>query len=70
MLLLEETLMNIEHDKLTDQYTLRIPEILSVRLSKLSPDVKKTLNVQLMVTMAKVIHHNSFNPETYLNTRD
>lgn len=62
--------MNIETDKLTEQYTLKIPEVLKVRVSKLSPDVKKTLNTQLMVTMAKVIHHNSFNPETYLNTRD
>jgi len=62
--------MNIEHDKLTEQYTLKIPEVLKVAVSSLSPSQKKQLNSQLMVLMAEVVHHSRFNPETYLTTGD
>lgn len=62
--------MSIEHDKLTEQYTLKIPEVLKVAVSSLSQSQKKRLNNQLMVAMAEAIHRSRFNPENYLTTRD
>jgi hypothetical protein len=49
---------------------LKIPEILKVGLSSLSPDQRKRLNMTLMVTIAKAIHESRFVPEDYLSTRD
>jgi hypothetical protein len=70
MFVTEETLMHIEIDKLTEQYTLKVPEVLKVGLSNLSPDERKRLNLRLMVDMAKAIHESRFNPEFYLTSRD
>ena len=69
-ILTEERLMDIEIDKLTEQYTLKIPEVLKVGLSSLSPELKKQLNYKLMVQMAKAVHESKFNPELYLTARD
>jgi hypothetical protein len=62
--------MHIETDKLTEQYTLKVPEVLKVGLSSLSPEDRKKLNLKLMVTMAAAIHESRFNPEFYLTSRD
>jgi hypothetical protein len=70
MILNEECLMSLEIDKLTEQYTLKIPEVLRVGLSSLSPDQRKRMNVKLMVAMAAVIHESRFNPENYLTSRE
>lgn len=62
--------MDIEVDKLTEQYTLKIPEVLKVGVSSLPPNEKKQLNLKLMIDIAKAIHNNKFKPETYLTARD
>ena len=62
----EERLMHIEIDKLTEQYTLKIPEVLKVGLSSISPDERKKLNLRLMIEMAKAIQDARFNPAFYL----
>jgi hypothetical protein len=66
----EERLMTLEVDKLTEQFSMKIPESLKVGLSHLSPDQRKKMNLQLMVQMAHAIHDSRFNPETYLTSRD
>ena len=66
----ETVTMDIEIDKLTEQYTLKIPEILKVQLSSLNPDQKKRLNMTIMVEMARAIHDSRFNPESYLTARE
>jgi hypothetical protein len=70
MFLIEDRLMHIETDKLVEQYTLKVPEVLKVGLSSLSPEQRKNLNLRLMVEMAKAIHESRFIPEQYLTTRD
>jgi hypothetical protein len=67
---LNEDLMHIETDKLTEQFSMKIPEVLKVGISSLSPDQRKKLNLQLMVCIAKSVHDSRFNPETYLTSRD
>ncbi len=69
-ILTEDRIVDIEIDKLTEQYTLKIPEVLKVGLSSLSPEAKKNLNYQLMLRMAKAVHESKFNPELYLTARD
>ncbi len=66
----EDRLMTLEVDKLTEQFSMKIPEVLKVGLSSLSPDQRKKVNLRLMVEIAKVIHESRFNPETYLTSRD
>jgi hypothetical protein len=66
----EVMVVDIETDKLTEQYTLKIPEILKVQLSSLTPNQKKYLNSQLMIQMARVIHDSKFSPEQYLTARE
>jgi len=67
---LNEDLMHIETDKLTEQYTMKIPEILKVGMSSLTPDQRKKMNLRLMVEIAKSIHESRFNPESYLRCGD
>ncbi|WP_153307562.1 hypothetical protein [Desulfospira joergensenii] len=62
--------MDLEIDKLTEQYTLKIPEILKVAISSLTPEQKKKLNLQIMFGMAKAIHDSRFDPEAYLTARE
>lgn len=56
----------IIHDKLTEQFMIRIPEITKTEIDKLSAEIKKRLNKELLVTMARVIHESKFNPTIYL----
>lgn len=57
-------------DKLTESYTLRIPEITKVQLDKLPPPLKRKLNDEILMTMAKIIHESKFDPRLYLTTED
>ena len=66
----KDDLMHIELDKLTEQYTLKIPEVLKVGMSSLTPDQRKKMNLRLMVEIAKSIHESRFNPESYLRCGD
>ncbi|WP_289020372.1 hypothetical protein [Desulfobacter postgatei] len=60
----------IEMDKLSENYTLRIPAVLWENLSKLPPRLKKILNERLMVEMARAVHESRFNPEQYLSSKE
>lgn len=63
--------MSIEKiDKLTETYSVRIPEILSEHLKQLSPAMKKRLNEDLLLVMAKHVHEASFDPGIYLCADD
>lgn len=63
--------MKIEKlDKLTETYSVRIPEILSEHLKALPPPLKKKLNEELLVVMAKHVHEARFDPGIYLCADD
>lgn len=66
----EPSMKEIEMDKLSENYTIRIPAVLWENLSKLPPLVKKNLNEKLMIEMARAIHESRFSPESYLSSRD
>lgn len=66
----ERIMVEFEMDKLSENYTIRIPAVLRENLSKLPPLVKKNLNEKLMVEMARAIHENRFSPESYLSSKD
>ena len=68
--MLDETLTGIEIDKCTESWTLKIPEVLKVRLDKLSSPEKSKLKRAILFTMAKHIHENEFDPAKYLNSRE
>lgn len=57
-------------DKLTETYSLRVPEVTAVALSKMSAHWKCELNRRLLVAMAKTIHDSKFNPCDYLTTTE
>ena len=56
----------LECDKLTDEYTLRVPAVTAAALQKLSKHWKRKLNERILVTMASVLHDSGFNPSRYL----
>ena len=58
----------ISTDKLTDQYVIRIPEITKRGLEQLSPVLKKKLNQQILLDMARIIHESKFDPSVYLTS--
>ena len=65
-----KTKSNFVLDKLTEQYTLKIPAITKELIDKLSgeiPDFKKRLNVAILMTMAEEIHKAKFDPAMYLS---
>jgi len=69
--MLEADLMTgIEIDKCNESWTVKIPEILKVKLDKLSPPQKAKLKQSILFVMARQIHENEFNPEIYLSSRD
>lgn len=60
----------ITMDKLTETYTLRIPEITKIEIDKLSTPLKRKLNEEILLTMAKIIHEGKFNAQLYLRTSE
>ena len=60
----------VDIDKLTEQYTMKIPEILKVQLDKLSAPSKSELKMDIMYVMARHLHKNNFDPEQYLSSRN
>jgi hypothetical protein len=71
MLLDEEQLIEkLETDKRTEQVSVKVPEILKNRLDKLPSHQRSKLNKAILITMARYIHENEFDPNKYLGTRD
>jgi hypothetical protein len=55
-------------DKLTEQFMIRIPEITKTGLDKLTPTLKKKLNHEILILMARIIHESKFDPRLYLSS--
>lgn len=62
----DEPLLSIETDKLEAEFTLRIPEFTKRKLKELSPQEKKALNEEIIMTMARVLHRFNFDYRKYL----
>lgn len=54
-------------DKLTEQYTIRVPEILKKQIDKMPTTHKRRMTEAILVAMAKVVHESRFDPLVYLN---
>ena len=54
-------------DKLTEQYTIRVPEVLKKQIDKMPTSHKRRLTEAILVAMAKVVHDSRFDPLVYLN---
>jgi hypothetical protein len=63
----EDGMAELIADKLTEQYTLRIPECTDKRLRRLSGPQKKALNEQILIVIAKYLHDADFDPSRYLS---
>ncbi len=60
----------ISIDKCTENFSIRVPEVLKGKLDDLSKPQKAELKQRVMYLMAKYLHENNFNPELYLSTQD
>ena len=58
--------MNLDTDKRTEDFSLRIPEYTKQLLDKLTKHQKSKLNDQILITMARALHEAKFEPEVYL----
>jgi hypothetical protein len=61
-----EDVARLVTDKLTEEFTLKIPEVTKQRLDKLTKSQKKFLNERLLVAIARVLHEAEFDPIRYL----
>lgn len=52
-------------DKLTEIYSLRVPESLKKMAENLPADIKIKLNYELRLTMAKIIYESRFDPKLF-----
>jgi len=62
--------MSIETDKRTEQFNIRIPEILKDGLDGLTPKQKTDLYEKVLIILAKAVHESKFNPMIYLKSDD
>jgi len=58
----------LETDKLTEEFTLRIPSVTKIGIDRLPKHFKRRLNERLLITMAQVLHEAAFDPRRYLVT--
>lgn len=59
-------LLSIETDKLEAEFTLRIPEVTKRKIKELDPTTKKSLNEEILLAIARVLHRAAFDPSKYL----
>lgn len=57
-----------EMDKCEAIYPFRMPEITKRKVDKLSPSLKKKLNLELLLTTARILHESDFDPSLYLKS--
>jgi len=55
-------------DKLTELYSIRIPEVLKIQVDRLSSPWRKRLNDAILITMAKVVADANFDPHLHLTS--
>lgn len=58
----------LETDKLSDEFTMRIPAVTKIGIDRLPKHFKRRLNERILVTMAQVLHEAAFDPRRYLLT--
>ena len=58
----------IETDKLTSEYTLRVPEFTSDSISKLNKQWKRILNIRILDIMDHTLHEANRQPGRYLKS--
>ena len=58
----------LDMDKCTEQFTLRIPEVLKNDLDKLTKAQKTTLIQKIILVMARAVHDSKFDPEFYVKS--
>jgi len=56
----------LETDKLTEEFTLRIPAVTKIGIDRLPKHLKRRLNERILITMAQVLHEAAFDPRRYL----
>lgn len=61
--------MGVETDKCSENFSVRIPEVLKDGLDKFSDSQKKRLKEELLIVMAKHVHDSLFDPAQYLSTK-
>lgn len=61
-----ETMNGIELDKLTETFSLRIPEITKHMIDNLSKADKTRLNEAIILTIARILHDSKFDAQLYL----
>jgi hypothetical protein len=57
----------LEMDKLTEEFTLRIPSVTKIGIDRLPKHFKRRLNERILVAMAHVLHEAAFDPRRYLH---
>ena len=57
-------------DKLDETFTFRLPEATKKHIEKLPTDLKKKLNIKLLLSVAEILHEADFDPRKYLSTKD
>ncbi len=57
-------------DKMTETYSLRIPDALKEMLDKLSTEQKHDLNQKLRVELARAVHASKFDARLYLGENE
>ncbi|MBI9090743.1 MAG: hypothetical protein JEZ12_16115 [Desulfobacterium sp.] len=60
----------IDIDKCTESYTVKIPEILKHNLDLLPSPNRAALKESILLTIARHIHENNFDPAQYLTSRE
>lgn len=65
-----EMIAEVETDKLSENFSVRIPEILKISIDKMSPSAKKRMKQAVLILLAEHVHQASFNPLTYLRSDD
>jgi hypothetical protein len=66
----DRMMMMTEIDKLDDTFTFRMPEVTKKYVEKLPSDLKKKLNIKLLLSVAEILHEANFDPRKYLSTKD
>jgi hypothetical protein len=64
----DHLILSVATDKLTEQYMIRIPEITKAAIDKLPPTLKKKMNQDILILMARAIHESKFEPRLYLSS--
>ena len=57
-------------EKLTEIYTLRISESMKEMIDSIPADLKKQMNQEIKIILAKYFHLSKFDPKDYLEEQD